>query len=165
VVFHRGTRVPGSIEELLDGLPQGTKRRHILRASAATDPLTEDGEWRIIGPEPKVIAKFAKRVQEFNNGSLPANASRFFDRFTVVLANTPEFSTGDAEGDDPRRPDEDDEDGSPMIGVASRSKARSVLTYYGAENHSKWIFSPLFRGAGLASIRTRAPQNTNTISR
>jgi hypothetical protein len=37
---------------------------------------------------------------------------------------------------------------TPFIGVASQSRATSVIAYYGIENHSKWIFTPLFRGTG-----------------
>jgi hypothetical protein len=39
-----------------------------------------------------------------------------------------------------------DEDASgPFVGVASRSKRDSVLTYYGIEREDQWIFTPLFR--------------------
>ena len=40
VEFYRGAKLPNSMKDLLDGLPQGTKKRQILRASAAIDPLT-----------------------------------------------------------------------------------------------------------------------------
>jgi hypothetical protein len=43
-----------------------------------------------------------------------------------------------------------------FVGVASRSRTKSVLTYYGIENHSKWVFTPLFRGAGTVSPIPRA---------
>jgi hypothetical protein len=33
----------------------------------------------------------------------------------------------------------------PFVGVVSRSKKDSVLTYYGIERHDQWIFTPLFR--------------------
>jgi hypothetical protein len=33
----------------------------------------------------------------------------------------------------------------PFVGVASRSRRESVLTYYGIERHDQWIFTPLFR--------------------
>ena len=39
----------------------------------------------------------------------------------------------------------DDVSSGPFIGVASRSKNDSVLTYYGIERHDQWIFTPLFR--------------------
>ena len=39
----------------------------------------------------------------------------------------------------------DDDATGPFVGVASRSKRESVLTYYGIERHDQWIFTPLFR--------------------
>jgi hypothetical protein len=145
VIFHNGTKLPESIEDLLEGLPQGTKKRMILRPSAAIDPLSEDGKWRLIKAEPQVIAKFAQRVQTFNGGLLPSNPTRLLDRFSIVIVN----SLNTADESDATEPDEDVTvvtDDQPFIGVASQSKGRSVLTYYGLENHSKWIFTPLFRG-------------------
>ena len=37
IAFHNG-KLPESMDDLLEGLPQGTKKRMILRPSAATDP-------------------------------------------------------------------------------------------------------------------------------
>ena len=58
VTFYRGTKLPDSIDELLEGIPQGTKKRQILRASAAVDPLSEDGKWRLIKPASKAFLNF-----------------------------------------------------------------------------------------------------------
>ena len=149
VLYHRGTKLPQSIDELLEGLPQGTKKRMILRPSAATDPLSEDGQWRLIQPEPQILASFAKRVQEYNNGVLPSNASQIFDRWSVVITSSIE----DLDESESTEPDPDYDvvtDNVPFIGVASQSRSRSVLTYYGIENHSKWIYTPLFRGSGTS---------------
>ncbi len=151
VIYNRGTKLPESIDDLLEGLPQGTKKRMILRPSAATDPLSEDGKWRLIKPEPQVIAAFAKRVQEYNNGLLPSSPNQLFDRWAVVIVN----SVTSADPTENTEPDPDYEvvtDNTPFIGVASQSRSRSVLTYYGAENHSKWIYTPLFRGTGTSRI-------------
>ncbi len=51
-------------------------------------------------------------------------------------------------------------DKTPFIGVASQSRSTSVIAYYGIENHSKWIFTPLFRGSGAMSFGGRR-LNTN----
>jgi len=154
VVFYRGQRLPNSIDDLLDGLPQGTKKRQILRASAATDPLSEDGKWRLIKVDPQVLAKFAKRVQAFNNGLLPGNPQpQIFDRYGIVIVNA--INTGDEDEVD----DSDDDDfevttdNTPFIGVASQSRMRSVIAYYGIERHSSWIFTPLFRGGSTNTFQ------------
>jgi hypothetical protein len=148
VVHHNGTRLPESIDDLLEGLPQGTKKRMILRPSAAVDPLSEDGNWRLIKPDPQTIARFAKRVQAHNNGLLPSNPSPLLDRFSIVIVSM--LNTGD--DSDVTEPEDADfdtvTDNQPFIGVASQSRRRSILAYYGIENHSKWVFTPLFRGSG-----------------
>lgn len=155
VEYYRGAKLPNSIDELLEGLPQGTKKRQILRPSAAVDPLSEDGKWRLIKQDDRALVNFAKRVMDFNNGLLPSNPSQMFDRYAMAIVggslNTE--SEGDLE--------EADEteismitDEAPFIGIASQSRGKSVIAYYGIENHSKWIFTPLFRGSG-SSPNTR----------
>jgi hypothetical protein len=142
VQFYNGQRLPESMDDLLEGLPQGTKTRQILRASAAVDPLSEDGKWRLIKPDPETVARFAKRVQEHNNGVLPSNPSRVFDRYTVVIVNSIDTGTED----DVEEDFEVVTDNQPFIGVASQSRATSIINYYSIERHSSWIFTPLFRG-------------------
>jgi type II secretory pathway pseudopilin PulG len=148
IIAHNGTKLPESIDDLLEGLPQGTKKRMILRPSAATDPLSEDGKWRLIKPDPNIIAAFAKRVQSFNNGLMPVNPEPrpFFDKYSIQLLVN--LNTGTEDETDIA----DDEDfdltteNQPFIGVASQSRSKSIITYYGIERHSNWIFTPLFRG-------------------
>lgn len=156
VVHHRGTKLPESIDDLLEGLPQGTKKRMILRPSAAIDPLSEDGRWRLVRPDPQTIAAFAKRVQDYNGGLLPSNPTQLLDRYSIVIVN----SINTESDDDLTEPDDFEivTDNTPFIGVASQSRSRSVLTYYGIENHSKWVFTPLFRGSGsFPTGRSRPP--------
>lgn len=158
--FHNNTKLPESIDDLLEGLPQGTKKRMILRPSAAVDPLSEDGKWRLIKAEPQTIANIAKRVQLFNGGLLPSSPPGY-DRYLVTLVNV--LDTEDET--DITEPDEDIElvtDSQPFIGVASQSKSRSVLAYYGVENHSKWVYTPLFRG-GSSSQQGDASGNGGGI--
>ena len=170
VLYHQGTKLPTSMDELLEGLPDGTKKRQILRPSATTDPLSLDGRWRLIGPDPDVIARFAKRVQAYNNGILPASPqpTRFYDRYTVSLANVLNTGTDD-EVEEPNEDEEDDNmtvsTSGPFIGVASQSRAKSVLTYYGIEKHSNWLFTPLFRGSGATIIRPGVRPNIRPITR
>jgi len=164
VIYYRGTKLPESIDDLLEGLPQGTKKRMILRPSAATDPLSEDGQWRLIQPEPQVLASFAKRVQEYNNGVLPSNASQIFDRWAVTIVNA--VSSDDESASTEPDPDYDVVTSNvPFIGVASQSRSRSVLTYYGIENHSKWIYTPLFRGSGTSRLLPPRPPVAPIITR
>lgn len=163
VEFHRGTKLPDSIDDLLEGLPQGTKKRQILRPTAAVDPLAEDGKWRLIKPDGQAFLNFGKRVQVYNNGVLPPSSSRMWDRFALPLVNI--LNTKSEE--DLQEADEAEieilTENTPFIGVASQSRGKSVIAYYGIENHSKWVFTPLFRGGGNQGFMTgTAPPNSNT---
>ena len=165
IQFHSG-KLPESIDDLLDGLPQGTKKRMILRPSSATDPLSPDGKWRLIKAEASTIAPFAKRVQSYNNGLLPNNPqpTQLLDRYSIAFLVNLNTGTED-DLDDPDGEDIDiTTDNQPFIGVASQSRARSVLAYYGIERHSNWIFTPLFRGTGVSSIGTTKQQQNFNIS-
>ena len=164
VEHHRGRKLPESMDDLLEGLPAGTKKRQILRRSAAVDPLSEDGKWRLIKADDKAFINFARRVQNFNNGLLPSTRSRYLNRYAIALANV---VNTDSE-DDLKAPADSTEftintSSTPFIGVSSQSKRRSVITYYGIENHSKWLFTPLFRGGrGSISPVRRGPTRTPT---
>ena len=155
VLFYQG-RLPNSMEDLLEGLPQGTKKRQILRESAAVDPLSEDGKWRLIEPPSQAFLNFGRRVQIYNNGLLPSNPqpSQFFDRYAVALVNIINTQSDEDLKEDSEGEFEVKTDKTPFIGVASQSRSRSVIAYYGVENHSKWVFTPLFRGAGSTGAST-----------
>lgn len=152
VMHYQGAKLPNSMDDLLEGLPMGTKKLQILRASAATDPLSEDGKWRLIKADIQSLGGFAKNVQNYNGGVLPSNPSPIFDRYAIVIVNS--INTGtDSDTKDAEEGDFDVvTENTPFIGVASQSRSRSVIAYYGIENHSKWIFTPLFRGSGTSSI-------------
>ena len=150
VVFYRGAKLPNSLDDLLEGLPQGTKKRQILRASAVIDPLSTDVKWLLVKSDPSNVRHWAKAIQAYNNGLLPPNPTPLLDRFTVRdLVNIVN------NGNDPSPVEDNFEyegstDSTPFIGVVSQSKGKSVISYYGIEDHSKWVFTPLFRGgAGL----------------
>lgn len=159
-----GGRLPDSMDKLLEGLPYGTKKRQILRQSSAVDPLSEDGKWRLIEFNSKGFINFGRRVQIYNNGILPANPApaQLFDRYAFGLVNNV-----DTKGDEDLKEDSEEEyevktDQTPFIGVASQSRRHSVIAYYGIENHSKWIFTPMFRGTGSSGISGTGGNNTRT---
>lgn len=159
VEYYQGTKLPDSMDDLLEGLPQGTKKRQILRASAAIDPLSEDGKWRLVKPDSQAFLSFGKRVQIYNNGLLPSSNSAFLDNFARPLVNIINTKgEGDVEEADELEID-DVTDGVSFIGVVSGSRSKSVVAYYGVENHSKWIFTPLFRGSGVSGTDIRKPKS------
>ncbi len=163
VIAYGGQKLPNSMEDLLEGIPQGTKKRQILRASAAIDPLSEDGKWRLVKTDGKSLINFGRRVQNYNGGVLPANPSQMFDRFAFGLVNSLNTQTEEEVNDAESAEDVDDEtENVQFIGVVSKSKNKSIIAYYGIQNHSKWVFTPLFRGQGVSSVRPNGRANTNT---
>ena len=162
IEFYRGSRLPNSMDDLLEGLPQGTKKRQILRASAAIDPLSEDGRWRLIKADATSLGPFAKRVQAYYGGILPPNPSQTLDRYGVIVVSA--LNT-EVEGEVVEDDDSIDvlTENTPFIGVASQNKSKSIISYYGIENESRWVFTPLFRGTSGASILPRGLRpNSNT---
>lgn len=158
VSFYNGTRLPKSMDDLLEGLPQGTRKRQILRPSAAIDLLSEDGKWRLVPVNSPSLRSFGRRVQLYYNGLLPSNPEpqRIFDKYSIAAmvnvldSDSEEDMTGSDEDTDITS--EESTDNVEFIGVVSGSKSRSVIAYYGIENHSKWLFTPLFRGNGVRSV-------------
>ena len=166
VNHYNGAKFPSSIDDLLEGIPYGTKKRQILRESAAIDPLSEDGKWRLVGVESKTMVNFARRVQNYNNGALPTSENvhqSVINKLGIILTNTDTESEDDSKG----AADETDEDdgevrteNTPFIGVVSQSKNKSFIAYYGIENHSKWVFTPLFRGSGSMPTSSRKTEGS-----
>lgn len=148
--YYNGAKYPDSMDELLEGLPDGTKKRMILRPSAAIDPLSEDGKWKLV-PINK-MATFTRRVQNFNNGVLPSSDNiprNVLNQLGQLVTSVDLNSEDDVE----KPASETDEDSfatenTQFVGVVSQSESKSVIRYYGIGNHSKWVFTPFFRGSG-----------------
>lgn len=140
--------LPSSMEDLLHGipLPGGAKNRQILRASAARDPLTLEGEWRFIGPRTQALVEFQQSIL-FYTGSFvprPNNSQMLQLQAFAVPAITSATRIGE-QSESSSSSSLDDVSSGPFVGVASRSRKDSVLTFYGIERHEQWIFTPLFR--------------------
>jgi type II secretory pathway pseudopilin PulG len=139
--------LPSSLDQLLAGIPiQGAaKNRQILRASAARDPLSIDGEWRFIAPRGEALVEFQQSVMIYAGNVLPiprgqmAQLQQFAAPPIVSLTNLGTSSRRSSSAS------AGDTAGGPFVGVASNDTNKSVLTYYGIETHDGWIFTPLFR--------------------
>jgi len=140
--------LPTSMDQLLEGIPviSGSKNRMILRASAARDPLTIEGEWRFIRPRSETLIDFQQSVMFYAGNVLPPPRDQQIAQLQqfAVPALTSLVNLGRPA--EPRQSSSvDDSGGGPFVGVASRSRRSSALTYYGIEQHDQWIFTPLFR--------------------
>jgi type II secretory pathway pseudopilin PulG len=141
--------LPTSIDQLLEGvpIPGGSKNRQILRASAARDPLTLEGEWRLILPRSEALLSFQEAVMVYAGGVVPVpRTDQQMQQLQQVAAPAmvSVLNTGSTSARTESTSVSDDSSG-PFVGVASRSKRSSVLTFYGLENHHDWVFTPLFK--------------------
>ncbi len=141
--------LPTSMEELLDGVtPTGrTKKVKVLRASAARDPLSESGEWRTVKPRDEAMIRFVRDITEYAENKTPAATN---DSALSGLAQQLPQITGLVTGLGSGSDGEGGEDNSlstngPFVGVASRSRRESIVTYYGIERHDRWVFTPFYR--------------------
>lgn len=138
-------RLPTSIEELLEGVPRGSKRVQILRPIAARDPLSASGEWKLIRQNDPALLDFQRAVIAYaGSPALKTNNQEFLG---LAGQLPPVINILDTGLQDCTPGDEDDSANSTgtFVGVASRSHRKSIIAYYGIECHDKWIFTPYFR--------------------
>jgi type II secretory pathway pseudopilin PulG len=150
ITLNPSKQAPTSMDELLEGVsPAGrTKKVKVLRASAARDPLSTSGEWRTIKARDEVFINFLKDLAEYAEGSPIVKTND--PALTLVAATVPELRTLVLGIGSDRRDEDEGEDTSmsssgPFVGVASRSGRKSIVTYYGIERHSRWVFTPFYR--------------------
>jgi type II secretory pathway pseudopilin PulG len=139
---------PTEMQQLLDGVDVGIKKMHILRPSAAIDPLSQKGEWKLVHPADKVVGEFQDRVMEYTNGVIPDTREPFFKQFARQITGLSDLKRDKDKDSDKGECGDDTESnasGGPFIGVVSRNRCPSVITYYGIERHDLWVFTPLFR--------------------
>lgn len=151
--IHLAKRPPTSMDELMEGAPVGTKKIQVLRESASRDPLSKSGEWRTIKVNDPALVTFIRDLTKYAEGRPPNPNDRDKDGTMTALAQqlprvTNILDIGSGSG--PGLGSSDGEDSSsnsngPFIGVASRSRSDSIVTYYGVDHHDGWIFTPFYR--------------------
>lgn len=135
--------LPTSIDQLLEGVTSGTKKVQILRASAARDPLSDSGEWRLVRPRSSQLADFQRSLMLYAENVRPATNDPQLKQAELLMA-PPVLPTIDIAATGTASAGDDNSSG-PFVGVSSRSRNNSVLYYYGIDRHDGWIFTPLFR--------------------
>lgn len=138
--------LPTSMDQLLEGVqvPGRTKRVQILRPSAARDPLSPDGEWRLIGPTSQDFRGFVQSLTLYSGGVPPVPSQQF----TSLASLIPRMSSVldvESTGTTPGGASTSLDASGPFIGVASNSQRDSVISFFGIERHDQWIFTPMFR--------------------
>jgi type II secretory pathway pseudopilin PulG len=135
--------LPTSMDQLLEGIPSGTKKIQVLRPSAARDPLTVEGEWRLIRPRSADLSSFQQSLMLFAENVRPATTDPQLQQIEQLVA-PPVLPTLGIASTGLSSIDGGNSTG-PFIGVSSRSETKSMITYYGIDHHNGWIFTPLFR--------------------
>jgi type II secretory pathway pseudopilin PulG len=137
---------PTSIDQLLEGVPQGSKKLQVLRLSAARDPLSKDGEWKLVRPNSATLVEFQKAIFEFAGRPVEPTKDQFLKQFAQLPQIAAITDLGSDSGTTSGLTDDaGDTSTGPFIGVATHSKQDAVITYYGIEKHNEWVFTPLFR--------------------
>ncbi|HXD33419.1 MAG TPA: hypothetical protein VN643_20015 [Pyrinomonadaceae bacterium] len=142
------TGLPTDIDQLVEGvqLAGRTKKLQILRASAARDPLSKSGEWRLVRPHSSEITDFVREVMLYSGNIRPPTSDPQLRSVELLMAppviggvglstTRGSGSSGSLSGSS----------SGPFIGVSSESGLDAVLLYYGIERHDQWVFTPLFR--------------------
>jgi len=135
--------LPTSMDDLREGIPSGTKKIQILRASAARNPLSDSGEWSLVRPRSSQLADFQRSIMLFAGNVQPPTNDPQLKAAEPVMAPPVLLVLGIATTGESSSSDEDSS--GPFIGVSINSKSNSVINYYGIDRHDGWIFTPLFR--------------------
>jgi type II secretory pathway pseudopilin PulG len=143
----RARRLPTSIEELLEGVPFGTKKLQVLRPSAAHDPLSADGngEWKLIRKTDAAFVSFQRAVALYAGGISPETSDQTFVQVAGQLPRVAALIDTGSKDEGTSSEDDSVNSTGPFVGVASRSHRSSIITYYGIERHDEWVFTPYFR--------------------
>lgn len=140
--------LPTSMDQLLEGIPVpgGSRKRQVLRASAARDPLSSTGEWRTVRPRAAELIEFQRAVIVYAGSILPQPTNGQMAQLQQFAV--PQIASVLDPGSSRTAPGGEDSSGDssgPFVGVTSRSRNNSVLYYYGIDRHDGWIFTPLFK--------------------
>lgn len=135
--------LPNSIDDLREGVPVGTKKVQILRASAARDLLSDSGEWALVQPRSAQLIDFTRAVMVFAGNVRPSTTDAQLraaeQDMGVVVLPTLGLSSSTSGSTSSQTTT------GPFIGVTPESSNNSILTYYGIDKHNGWVFTPLFR--------------------
>ena len=132
------------MDQLLEGIPRGTRKLQILRVSASRDPLSKAGEWKLIGPTSQDFGGFVSSLTVYTGG-VPPTPKRDFAALANLIPRVVDVLNTQSENTASGGDDTSASADGPFLGVASRSQRNSVITYYGIDRHDEWIFTPLFR--------------------
>ncbi|MGH9874267.1 MAG: hypothetical protein ACRD9S_17585, partial [Pyrinomonadaceae bacterium] len=125
--------LPTSIDQLLQGVPVGTRKIQVLRPSAARNLLSDSGEWSLVRPRSSQLADFQRSIMLFAGNVRPPTNDPQLKSVEQVMAPPvlPTLGIGSAGFSSSG----DESSSGPFIGVSISSKNNSVINYYGIDRH------------------------------
>jgi type II secretory pathway pseudopilin PulG len=138
-------KLPTSMTELLEGAPEGTKKVQVLRPAAARDPLSSSGEWKTIKRNDATFLAFQRAVTVYAGGMTPDTKDKMFESVAGQLPKLVNILDTDTKEEAEGGEDDSENSNGPFIGVVSRSRRNSIITYYGIDRHDQWVFTPYFK--------------------
>ena len=136
--------LPTNMDQLLEGIPRGSKKLQILRVEAARDPLSSSGEWKLISPTSQDFAGLVRNLTVYSGG-VPPTTRGDFTTLATLIPRMINVLDDKSENTAPGGEDNSASSSGPFLGVVSRSQRNSVISYYGINRHDEWIFTPIFR--------------------
>jgi type II secretory pathway pseudopilin PulG len=139
--------LPTEIDQLVEGVPVvgRTKKLQILRLSAARDPLSGTGKWRLVKSHSPEMTDFVRDLMIFAGNIRPATSDPQLKAVEILMAPPVIAIGGLSSSSGSSGGGLSGSSSGPFIGVSSSSEHDAVLTYYGIEHHDRWVFTPLFR--------------------
>src|ERR1700686_2223593 len=122
--------LPTNMDQLLEGIPRGTKKLQILRVEAARDPLSSSGEWKLISPTSQDFGGLVRNLTVYSGG-VPPTPRRDFTALANLIPQMMNVLDDKSENTAPGGEDNSASSSGPFLGVVSRSQRNSVITYYG----------------------------------
>lgn len=166
----KGTQLPTTLEELVDGVTVGVKKVRLLRRSALCDPMLpctgEKSNWRLVHPFDPVISSMVSSLQAYQQKKKDdpqmqqmlavsiANLQRYAPRVQLPGGASNSLGTGlngiPQDGQNNQNPNDQDDTGrsllgglsdqKPIVGVVSHSKDRTVRQILDLEQYDQELF-------------------------
>jgi type II secretory pathway pseudopilin PulG len=139
--------LPTDIDQLSEGVTVlgRTKKLQILRASAAHDPLSSTGEWRLVKPHSSEMSDFVRAVMLYAGNVRPPTNDKDLKAVEWQMAPPAMNINGLSSSTKSSGGGLSGSSSGPFVGVSSDNDRDAVLTYYGVDHHDGWVFTPLLR--------------------
>src|SRR2546430_2040572 len=112
--------LPTDMDQLLEGIqiPGRTKKLQVLRVSAAKDPLSRSGEWKLIAPTSQDVAGLVRNLTVYSGG-VPPTPRNDFRALAGLIPQMMNVLDDKSEHTAPGGEDDSASSSGPFLGVTS----------------------------------------------